>query len=57
MHQRVYRSCGCRRCRHVPTSTKVWHKQRAHRLFRRRCKAMLLRGDDSTPIVSTGYRD
>ncbi|MFI5300530.1 MAG: hypothetical protein ACHREM_20780 [Polyangiales bacterium] len=31
------------------------HKREAHRRFRRTSKAMIRRGDDSLPLISTGY--
>ena len=51
----VYFSCGCAWCRNVPSKIKGAHKKWAHRMFRRKAKAMLRRGDDSTPLVSSGY--
>lgn len=52
----VYKSCGCFTCRRLSTSArKGYHKRLAHRLFRRRSKAALRRGDETVPIVSTGY--
>jgi len=51
----VYKSCNCRHCRHASSARKGTHKREAHRNFRRVSKAMLRRGDDSTPIVSSGY--
>lgn len=52
----VYKSCGCNTCRNWSSSArKGYHKRMAHRLFRRRGKAALRRGDETTPIISTGY--
>ncbi len=34
----VYKSCGCRQCRHAPSAQKGFHKRSAHRDFRRQSK-------------------
>ena len=57
MKRKVYKSCNCQACRHwPPSSVKGFHKKTAHRKFRRLSKALLNKGIEDTPVVSTGYK-
>lgn len=55
---KAYVSCGCGRCRGVPTKIKKQHKKEAHRALRRATRKAIRKNDeDSIPAsVSTGYK-
>lgn len=60
MKTSVYRSCHCRACRaqwrgYGRSTVSQYYKRLAHRAFRRESKLRLKKGDETLPIISTGY--
>jgi len=51
----VYRSCGCKQCRHAPSKIKRMHKRAAHRALRRENRLAIQSGRELPKHVSTGY--